>query len=85
MTTKTPITFSRRALLAIGLPAVAVKAARAQTVAASAAAYPNHQVTFIVPFAPAGGTDVLARLLAEKLDKGSASLLLSKIGPAPER
>ncbi len=70
MTTKTPITFSRRALLAIGLPAVAVKAARAQTVAASAAAYPNHQVTFIVPFAPAGGTDVLARLLAEKLEQG---------------
>ncbi len=70
MTTKTPITFSRRALLAFGLPAVAVKAARAQTVAASAAAYPNHQVTFIVPFAPAGGTDVLARLLAEKLEQG---------------
>jgi len=69
MTTKTPITFSRRALLAITLPAVAVRVARAQTGTPSAEDYPNHQVTFIVPFAPAGGTDVLARLLGEKLEQ----------------
>ena len=47
---------------------MAVKAARAQDATATAEDYPNHQVTFIVPFAPAGGTDILARLLAEKLE-----------------
>jgi tripartite-type tricarboxylate transporter receptor subunit TctC len=29
--------------------------------------YPSHQVTFVVPFAPGGGTDTLARLIGEKL------------------
>ncbi len=69
MTTKTAITVSRRALLAAALPAMAGKVARAQTGTPNPADYPNHQVTFIVPFAPAGGTDVLARLLAEKLEQ----------------
>ncbi|MGB6893339.1 MAG: tripartite tricarboxylate transporter substrate binding protein [Xanthobacteraceae bacterium] len=68
MSTKTAIV-SRRALLAATLPALAVTAARAQSGPAAAPDYPNHQVTFIVPFAPAGGTDVLARLLAEKLEQ----------------
>ncbi|MFZ0719668.1 MAG: tripartite tricarboxylate transporter substrate binding protein [Xanthobacteraceae bacterium] len=66
MSTKTAIV-SRRALLAATLPVLAV--ARAQSGPAAAPDYPNHQVTFIVPFAPAGGTDVLARLLAEKLEQ----------------
>ena len=48
---------------------MAVTVARAQSGPAAAPDYPNHQVTFIVPFAPAGGTDVLARLLAEKLEQ----------------
>ena len=29
--------------------------------------YPNHQVNFIVPFAPGGGTDILGRLVGQKL------------------
>lgn len=69
MTSRTPITFSRRAVLAVAFPAVAATPARAQTGTPSAADYPNRQVSFIVPFAPAGGTDVLARLLAEKLQQ----------------
>jgi tripartite-type tricarboxylate transporter receptor subunit TctC len=60
---------SRRALLAATLPAMAVNIARAQNGTAGTADYPNHQVTFVVPFAPAGGTDVLARLLAQKLEQ----------------
>src|SRR6516165_5891777 len=33
----------------------------------SAQDYPSRQVTFIVPFAPGGGTDILGRLFGQKL------------------
>jgi tripartite-type tricarboxylate transporter receptor subunit TctC len=59
-------TLSRRALFAAALPAMAMATARAQN---GAETYPERQVTFIVPFAPAGGTDILARLLGQKLEQ----------------
>jgi tripartite-type tricarboxylate transporter receptor subunit TctC len=69
---RTSIALSRRtllgqALLGCALPALTVTTARAQT--ADAETYPDRQVTFIVPFAPAGSTDTLARLLAERLQQ----------------
>src|ERR1700761_8825241 len=76
------IGLSRRTLLTVALPGIvlpglAASGARAQTGAkesapngASPEDYPSRPVTFVVPFAPSGGTDVLARLLAQKLEQG---------------
>lgn len=44
-------------------------AALALAVAASAGAWPNKPVTFIVPYPPGGGTDVIARIVQEPLSR----------------
>jgi tripartite-type tricarboxylate transporter receptor subunit TctC len=41
----------------------------AAVVPASAADYPDHAIRMIVPFAAGGGTDVLARIIADSLNK----------------
>lgn len=56
---------SRRTLLAATLPVLAAGSARAE----DAEDFPSRPVTIIVPFAPAGGTDILARMLAQKLEQ----------------
>src|SRR5438046_10122598 len=59
-----PMTFSRRRFLHLAT-AAAVFAPRV----VSAQAYPARAVRVIVPFAPAGPTDVFARLMAQKLSE----------------
>jgi tripartite-type tricarboxylate transporter receptor subunit TctC len=56
---------SRRTLLANALPALAAPLALAQ----QSDNYPSRPVTFVVPYAPGGGTDTLAHLLGEQLQQ----------------
>nr|WP_278874991.1 tripartite tricarboxylate transporter substrate binding protein [Variovorax paradoxus] len=63
MTSTTSLRRSLRTLAACGLAALAA-ASHAQ-----ADSYPDKPVTLVVPTAPAGGTDTIARLIADALGK----------------
>src|SRR5215831_1341678 len=56
----------RALLIALGLLAMSADRTWSEPAAAD---YPNRQVNFIVPFAPGGSTDVLGRLMGQKLSE----------------
>ena len=47
--------------------------------------YPAHPVTIVVPFTPAGSTDIIARMLAKKLEQRLGKAFLVETGRAPAR
>jgi tripartite-type tricarboxylate transporter receptor subunit TctC len=64
--------------------ALAAAAGLAQTPSFGEAAYPNHPVRILVPFPPGGGADLIARLLAPRLQQllGQPFVVETRVGAA---
>lgn len=56
--------FTRRAVLALGLSVLPLAGMASQSVAQE---FPNRTVTLVVPFAAGGSTDLVARIIAQKM------------------
>ena len=63
------VPFHAAGIAAATMITLAMPAAHAQTAAAGAAAYPSKSIRYIVPFPPGGTTDILGRLISQKLNE----------------
>ena len=70
------MTMQRRTLM-LAMAAAALPAARAQT-----APWPNKPIRYIVPFAAGGTTDILARVIGEKLGPALGQTVVVDSKPA---
>ena len=75
-------------MIARQLPVRVIQIAAAMTLLlaagrAAAQDYPNQTVKIVVPFAPGGGVDVVARILAPRLSERSVNRSSSRTAPAP--
>ncbi|MFM2083344.1 MAG: hypothetical protein RLY95_162, partial [Pseudomonadota bacterium] len=69
-------------LVLLGLQAIS-SVAYSQAAPGAVDTYPNRPVTLVVPFAPGGGTDIGARLIANKLtQKWGQSVIVDNKGGA---
>jgi tripartite-type tricarboxylate transporter receptor subunit TctC len=64
---KSPLPSRRQVLRSAGLVIGATAASQFGVRSASAAGYPDRPIKIIVPFAPAGPTDIMARILGQNL------------------
>ena len=73
-------TLTRRTLMALG---TTVLASLALGLPASAQQFPDRTITLVVPFAAGGSTDVVARIIAQKMGDGlGQQVIVENVGGA---
>ena len=73
-------TITRRTLMALGASALI---ALASNLPAKAQEFPDRTITLVVPFAAGGSTDVVARIIAQKMSEGlGQQIIVENVGGA---